>query len=166
MILRMNGDPVLDAEHAAFVLRPGISITAASRTAANLPQLGRALGCRVAPDRRSVTVLVPADQNLALVAALRESRAIAVVFSEPGTHRTIQLKGSDAVLEPLAAGDTERVARWSDGFVAGLAALGYNGPMVRTFLWCDPARLVAVSFAPQAAFEQTPGPQAGMPLTR
>ena len=39
----MSGAPVLDAEHAAFVQRPGISITAASRTAANLPQLGRAL---------------------------------------------------------------------------------------------------------------------------
>ena len=166
MILRMNGDSVLDAEHAAFVLRPGISITAASRTAANLPQLGRAVGCRVAPDRGHVTVLVPADQNAALVAALRESRAVAVVFSEPSTHRTIQLKGSDAVVEALVVGDAECVARWSDGFVAGLAALGYNGPMVRTFLWCDPAGLVAVRFTPQAAFEQTPGPQAGMPLTR
>jgi hypothetical protein len=166
MILRMTGDPVLDVEHAAFVQRPGISITAASRTAANLPQLGRALGCRIAADRRRVTVLVPADQNAALVAALRESRAIAVVFSEPSTHRTIQLKGGDAAVAALAAGDAERAARWAEGFAAGLAALGYNGSMVRTFLWCDPAALVAVGFTPQAAFEQTPGPQAGMPLPR
>jgi hypothetical protein len=113
-----------------------------------------------------VTVLLPADQYAPLAETLRETRAIAVVFSEPSTHRTIQLKGADAALEPLAAGDAELAARWTDDFVAGLAALGYSGPMVRSFLWCDPARLVAVSFTPQAAFQQTPGPQAGMPLKR
>lgn len=166
MILRMNGAPVLDAEHAAFVLRPGISITAASRTAANLPQLGRALGCRIAPDRGRVTILLPADQYAPLAEALRESRAVAVVFSEPTTHRTIQLKGTDAEIEPIVARDAELVARWTEDFVAGLEALGFNAPMVRSFLWCDPAGLVAVGFTPQAAFEQTPGPQAGMPLQR
>jgi len=162
----MSGAPVLDAEHAAFVQRPGISITAASRTAANLPQLGRALGCRIAPDRGRVTILLPADQYAPLVEALRASRAIAVVFSEPSTHRTIQLKGADAAIEPIMPGDLERAARWTDDFVAGLAALGYGAGMVRSFLWCDPAGLVAVGFTPQAAFEQTPGPQAGMPLKR
>jgi hypothetical protein len=162
----MSGAPVLDAEHAAFVQRPGISITAASRTAANLPQLGRALGCRIAPDRGRVTILLPADQYAPLAQALRESRAIAVVFSEPATHRTIQLKGEDAAIEPVIEGDAERAARWSEDFVAGLAALGYSAQMVRSFLWCDPTGLVAVGFTPQAAFEQTPGPQAGMPLKR
>ena len=55
-------------------------------------------------------------------------------------------------------------ARWIYGFVAELAALGYAEPLVRAFLWCDPAELVAVGFTPCAAFQQTPGPRAGLPL--
>ena len=35
--------------------------------------------------------------------AVRATRAVAVVFSQPTTHRTIQLKGTDAQVGPLAA---------------------------------------------------------------
>jgi hypothetical protein len=168
MILRMNAaaTPLLDAEHAAFIMLPGISITAASRTADHRPVLGRALGCRVAPDRSRVAVQVSGDQNAALVSALRGSRAIAVVFSQPSTHRTIQLKGTDALIEPCDAEDQERVRRWTAGFVAELAGMGYTASLVETFLWCDPEGLLTVSFTPCAAFQQTPGPGAGAPLAR
>jgi len=170
MILRMSAahaaTPLLDAEHAAFILLPGISITAASRAEGNRPVLGRALGCRVAPDRSRVAILIPGDQNPALVAALGASRAIAVVFSQPSTHRTIQLKGTDAELEPAAASDRECSLRWTEGFVAELAGLGYGASLVETFLWCDPQGLMTVSFTPCAAFQQTPGPGAGAPLAR
>jgi hypothetical protein len=168
MILRV-ADPnaarqVLDAEHAAFVLLPGISMTAASRGDGNLPELGRVHGCRVAADRSRVTVFLPADQYPGLIGALRASRAIAVVFSQPATHRTIQLKGTDARLEPLAPGDAERAAQATDSFAAGLGALGYNETMVRAAVWYEPSALVAVGFTPCAAFQQTPGPRAGAPL--
>ncbi len=170
MIARMNDQvaaaPVLDAEHAAFIVQPGISVSVASRRAGNLPELGRALGCRVAPDRSRVTVLLPGEQLPELVEALRESRAIAVVFSQPSTHRTIQLKGVDAALEPVAPGDAALSAKWCDGFVAALAPYGIGEELVRAFLWSDPAALLAVSFTPCAAFQQTPGPGAGAPLGR
>lgn len=170
MILRMiaarAAPPLLDAEHAALVLLPGISITAASCGAGNRPVLGRALGCRVAPDRSCVAVLIPADQNPVLVDALRDSRAIAVVFSQLSTHRTIQLKGVDAAIEAASADDHESALRWTQGFVAELAAMGYAESMAAAFLWCDPQELVAVSFTPCAAFQQTPGPGAGAPLAR
>ena len=164
MILRMTPAPLLDAEHAGFVVQPGISMTVASTGAGKLPQLGRALGCRVAPGGARVTVILPGDQLPALVAALRASRAIAVVFSQPSTHRTIQLKGQDAVLEPLAPEDDALCATWAEGFVAALAPYGIDEPLVRAFLWCEPAARVAVSFTPCAAFQQTPGPRAGAPL--
>jgi hypothetical protein len=168
MILRMAAPnaarPILDAEHAAFVLLPGISMTAASRGARNLPEAGRVHGCRVAPDRSRVTVLLPADQYPGLIEALRASRAVAVVFSQPTTHRTIQLKGTDAVIEPLAPEDAALAARATESFATGLAALGYNEQVVRAAVWYDPAALVAVGFTPCAAFQQTPGPRAGTPL--
>jgi hypothetical protein len=168
MMARMNvapaASPVLDAEHAAFILLPGISMTAASPGSGNLPRIGRALGCRVSAQRGRITVLFAGGQCPELIEALRASRAIAVVFSQPSTHRTIQVKGADAALEPLAPDDPALAQRWIDGFVAELAALGYAEPLVRAFLWCDPAELVAVGFTPCAAFQQTPGPRAGLPL--
>jgi len=168
MILRMSAaqavTPLLDAEHAAFILLPGISIVAASRRADLTPQLGRAVGCRVSSDRSRVTVLIPAEQNAELLGALSDTRTIAVVFSQPSTHRTIQLKGTDAAVGPLAPDDAERAACWRAGFVAELGALGFAGDLVETYVWSDPAALAAVSFSPCAAFQQTPGPRAGAPL--
>lgn len=168
MILRMSAahaaTPLLDAEHAAFILLPGISITAASRTADHAPQVGRAVGIRVADDRSRVTVVIPADQNAELVEALRATRVIAVVFSQPSTHRTIQLKGTDAAVAPAGAGDVALAEDWRAGFVAELGALGYDEALVSTFVWSDPAQLASVTFSPCAAFQQTPGPRAGTPL--
>jgi hypothetical protein len=164
MNVMRDASPVLDGEHAAFILLPGISMTVASCGSGRLPRIGRALGCRVSSERGRITMLLPGDQCPDLIAALQVSRAIAVVFSQPSTHRTIQVKGTDAAREPLAAGDPALVLRWTDGFVEALAALGYAESLVRAFLWCEPAKLVAVAFTPCAAFQQTPGPRAGMPL--
>jgi hypothetical protein len=164
MILRVSAAPLLDEEHARFILLPGISMTASSRGAGRRPELGRVHGCRVAADRSRVTVLLPGDQYPGLIEALRASRAVAVVFSQPTTHRTIQLKGTDAEVESPDAADRELARRCMEGFVAELAALRYDENVLRAAVWFEPQALVAVSFTPCAAFQQTPGPRAGAPL--
>ena len=157
---------LLDEGAAAFLHRPGISITAASRDASNVPRIGRCLGCRVTADRDKVTVLIASEQHRAFFDALAASRTIAVVFSYPSTHQTLQLKGTDARVEPLAPEDPQLAERHVNNFVEELGSLGYNREVVRTTHWCDIAELRAVSFTPTAAFEQTPGPGAGAPLRR
>jgi hypothetical protein len=162
--MRMGaGAPLLDQGLAAFV-QTGVAIYVAARGAGNVPALARASGCRVAADRRSVTVLLDAAKSEALLEGVRGSSAIAVVFSWPPTHRTIQLKGTDAVA--VAATDEDRAvaARWADDFIAAIVSLGYEEPVFRALLWTDPADLVAVTFTPSAAFDQSPGPRAGEPL--
>jgi len=157
---------LLDEGAAAFLHRPGVSITAASRDHRNVPRIGRCLGCRVTPDRASVTVFIASVQYQSFFDALAASRAIAVVFSLPSTHRTLQLKGVDASVGPLLPGDSEIISLHVDHFVDELAALGYPRETVRAYHWCEPEELRAVSFTPSAAFEQTPGPGAGAPLRR
>ena len=157
---------LLDEDAAAFLHRPGVSITAASRDERNVPRIGRCLGCRVAGDRRKVTLFVASSQYEAFFDALAVSKAIAVVFSLPSTHRTLQLKGGDAAVGPLAPGDAEIFSRHVDHFVDELAALGYSREVVRACHWCDAGEVRAVSFTPAEAFEQTPGPDAGAPLPR
>lgn len=155
-----SGEPLLDAEHAAFI-QGAVSIVVGSRDAGIVPRLARALGCRVSDDRRRVTVYFPAFQAATLLAAIRAEGAIAVAFNLPSTHRAFQLKGTDATVVPLDASDVERAKRYTEAFSADIGLLGYSAAYGRALLWFDPAELTGVSFTPAAAFEQTPGPRAG-----
>jgi hypothetical protein len=87
-----------------------------------------------------------------------------VVFSQPSTHRTIQLKGTDATLGPLEPGGTALIDANIDALVKDVAPLGYSEIFVRTLLAYEPEDLVEVTFTPTSAFAQTPGPQAGKRL--
>jgi hypothetical protein len=155
---------ILDAESAAFILG-GVSINAASARQGALPNLARAVGCRVTPDRRSVRVFFAATPGAALLDDVRGNGMIAVVFTQPSTHRTLQLKSGNARIVPLEAGDGNIVQGYVDRFVADLLPLGYPERNVRTLVACDPDDLVAVDFNPSSAFVQTPGPNAGQALS-
>ncbi len=155
--------PLLDPEHTAFV-QSGVSIGAASRGEGNAPVLARAMGCRVSTDRRQVTLLFPVSQSRKFLEAVRATGAIAVVFSQPSTHRTIQLKGMDASIAAADPQDAALCARNTVGFTAELKLLGFREEFARTVLRFEPGELQAVSFTPTSAFTQTPGPRAGTPL--
>jgi hypothetical protein len=152
----------LDAANAAFVQGP-VSVIVASRSAELVPDVVRGCGCRVSRDRCRVTVLIEPGRASTLLDDLVANGMVAVVFSQPSTHRTIQLKGSDAAVVPVTAADRAAARRhlqeWSDdlrkiGFDAELAAAVHG----------NAGQLVAIRFTPTAAFEQTPGPGAGQPL--
>jgi hypothetical protein len=155
--------PQLDAASAAFICS-GLSINAASGRAGAIPDMARAVGCRVAPDYSSVTVLFASTPAAALIDAVRRSGAIAVVFSQPSTHRTLQLKGSDARIVPPEAGDLELTRRYAEAFDTELSPFGYPDRLILTLLEFDPGDLVGVCFTPSSIFLQTPGPSAGEPL--
>ena len=155
--------PLLDDDHAAFI-QGGISIIAASGDAANVPSLDRALGCRVSPDRRRVTIFLTISSARRLLEDIRRCARIAVVFSDPPTHRTIQLKGSDAAIASAVPADYEVARTYTESMVASVVAIGNPEPVVRAVMTCPADGLTAVSFTPGAAFIQTPGPRAGAPL--
>jgi len=160
-----NAPIILEAEYADFICG-GVSISAASGRAGALPSLARVVGCRVSPDRRCVTLVLASTPGAALLDDIRRSGTIAVVFTEPSTHRTVQLKGSDARIVPPDVGDRELVERYADAFVAELEPLGHPAQIVRTLLAHEPDDRVTVQFTPSSAFSQTPGPSAGTPLAQ
>lgn len=155
--------PLFDTEHAAF-MQGGVSITVAACDRANIPAQTRALGCRIAADRRSVTVFVSALQAAQVIECLRDHAAIAVVFSEPSTHRTVQLKGGGATVGELADGDLQRMADYRTAFGREIAPHGFDETRVHTLLAYPANEIVTLSFTPTSAFSQTPGPKAGEPL--
>ncbi|MGZ3184923.1 MAG: hypothetical protein ACXU8N_21015 [Telluria sp.] len=155
--------PLIDDDMAAFMER-GISVNLGSCGPDLRPSVARALGARVAADRRSVRVLVARAQAAEVLAHLRATGRVAAVFSEPPTHRTIQFKAEDARVEPAADTDIATVRRYRHEFVRCLAQLGYQPDLMYAFLHCADSDIAAVVFTPTSAFVQTPGPQAGQKL--
>jgi hypothetical protein len=153
----------LDEVHAAFI-QSGVSIIAASRDARNVPTLVQALGCRVSADRQRVTIFLAASRSEPLLENIRVTRQIAVVFTQPSTHRSIQLKGTDAARVPIDGGECELLRRYTAGYSLELHTVGAVEGAAEILTWCEPEDLAAVAFTPSAAFSQTPGPRAGAPL--
>jgi hypothetical protein len=155
--------PLLDDELADFV-GGAVSITLASCHDLRVPHLARGTGCRVAADRRQLTVLLATSAGADVLADVRTSGRVAVVFSLPQTHRTLQLKGNDARVVSLDPGDLALAVSYVDAFANGLQALGYSGAVIRSVLRADAADLVGIRFTPASGSLQTPGPEAGQAL--
>jgi hypothetical protein len=160
MSLRQSEVAVLDEHNAAFI-QGGLSVIIATRNAELVPDVVRGCGCRVSRDRRRVTVLVERERAAGLLADLEAGGMIAVVFSEPSTHRTIQLKGTDATPVRTTSADRALTARHLAGWVDELTRIGYRPEFARALRGPADQALVAVAFTPTAAFQQTPGPGAG-----
>jgi len=152
-----------DPDHLRF-MTGGVSINTGSSGEGGLPSQCRAFGCRVDALGRRITVFLSGPPAADLLRDVQSTGAIAVVFADPPTHQTIQIKGSDARVEPLLPGDPAVVAAYRTAFIECLRPLGFTESMLRALLDCADADLVAVGFTPEAAFNQTPGAQAGTPL--
>lgn len=163
----MNTDagplPLLAPEFVAMMVR-GVSVIVASSDARQRPSIMRAVGSHVAPDARHLTVFVSRRQSRQLVADVAATGRIAVVFSEPFTHRTVQLKGVQAQIRDAVAEDEPALARYLASMETEIARVGYAPPLTRAMLAYQLDDLVAISFIPTQAFDQTPGPKAGATL--
>lgn len=151
-------------EHLAHLQR-SVSIIVASRDARLQPHVMRALGCRVERQPLRVVVLLAQEAAAELLDDVRANDRIAVVFSEPSTHRTVQIKGEQVSVSTATSTDRELARDYVDRMVAEISSIGYPQDTIRMMFSHDPARLVAVSFAPTASFDQTPGARPAAPVS-
>lgn len=155
--------PLLDAVRADFITHH-VAINVASCSAARVPSVVRAHGCRVSPDRRRVTLFVSVPRAARLIADLRAGGGIAAVFTLPHTHETLQLKGARADVVPLAPGDDTCIRAYVESFVKELSRIGLREALGRAVMSSADEESVGLTFEPNAAFVQTPGPKAGSRL--
>ena len=159
----MTDLPALIGPEQVALMTGQVSIIVASRDARLQPHLMRAAGCRVAPDRRRVTLLMPETSSAPVLDDLRASGRIAVVFTQPTTNRTLQLKGDDAVVGACGPDDDALAAQYLRGFVDEVGQLGFPALVAHTIVGQGEPR-VAVHFSIAEAYDQTPGPGAGHAL--
>ncbi|MBN8284750.1 pyridoxamine 5'-phosphate oxidase family protein [Zoogloea sp.] len=159
----MTSPDPLDPALAEFITSH-VSLQLAATDDAGLATAVRCVGCRVSADRRRVTLLMPRSQAAPVLASIAANGRVAVVFNEPKSYRTLQLKGRDGRIEPPLPDDAAALQPYAAGFARRLAPLDVPEPYVRTLVSCAPEDLVAVSFTPLEAYAQTPGPRAGRRL--
>lgn len=154
---------LLSAEHIAMI-RKGVSAIVASRDAQLRPSLMRAMAADIRDDGSQVTAIVARTQAAQLLQDIAATGAVSVVFSEPLSHRTVQLKAASAQLRPAGADDVPLLERYRESMEQEIGAVGYPVAFVRAMLAWRLEDLVAVEFAPEQGFDQTPGPRAGRAL--
>lgn len=157
--------PRLSPEHIAFI-ESGVSMAVASRDVRNVPSLARAYGCRLSVDGQHLSVFVARTQAASLLRDIEQTQVVAVVFSRPSTHETIQIKGVDALIQPLRDGDFDQATRLTEGLIQDVLSLSFDEHGVRTLLSFAGPDLAAIVFTPTAIFAQSPGPGAGQRLER
>lgn len=142
----------------------GVSVIVGSCDAQLRPSVMRAVGSRVEADGARLTVYLARRQSRQLLQDIAATGRIAVVFSAPSTHQTLQVKASRAEIRAAAPEDAPLLAGYLASMERELQCVGLPPPVARTMLAHRLEDLVAVSFAPEQAFDQTPGPRAGAAL--
>lgn len=154
---------LLRAEHIALLER-GVSTIVASRDAQLRPSVMRAVGACISADGQRITVFLRRSQSQQLLADIAATGHIAVVFSDPPSHRTVQVKATAAVQRTLLPADEPALQHYLAAMQQAVAQVGYGPQYTAAMLNAPRGDLVAVEFSPEAAFDQTPGPHAGQPL--
>lgn len=154
---------LLSLDNLAFIQK-GVSINVASRDVRRVPSLTRALSCRLDDDGGRLRIAVSRSQGRDLLRDIEKSGVIAVVFTEPSTHRTLQIKGIDAGEVTPDAADFESLARTRIAFGAEIGRLGFDAAFNQRLFHVERDDLAVLAFTPQAVFQQTPGPDAGVLL--
>ena len=153
----------LSEEQAAFICS-GLSITASSRDGRFIPSISRVLACAVNDSRNQLRIVVVKSQALQLLLDIKASTEIAVVFSQPSSHKTLQIKGKNTHQSDIQDGDIVLIDQCIRGFADNLASIGYPREFAHAFHHYSPDDVAAISFTPVALFEQSPGPDAGKAL--
>ena len=160
---RPSTTSLLSPEHIALVGK-GVSAVVSSCDARLRPSIMRAMGSSITPDGVTVTVYLARPQARQLLLDVAATGRIAVVFSEPLSHQTVQVKASQVRIRPAQAPDEPLLQRYRAAMEYELARVGFDARFVSAMFAWQLDDLVAISFEPEVAFDQTPGPRAGAAL--
>jgi hypothetical protein len=150
-------DGSLAPDFAKFV-QAGVSICVGACERGRDPVAGLGLACRLSGDGR-LRLMLRRRGNERLLASVADGSPVAVTFTQPTTHRSIQLKASSAALAAPEPEDEPHRARQHRALRDELVAIGYSSTLATTYRACEGEELAIIVFVPEEAFVQTPGPE-------
>lgn len=145
------------------LLSSGVVTSVATRDAALAPELVPAVGSRVARDRRTLTVFVPRALAGATLANIANNGHLAVTATRPSDHKSMQFKGTARGVHDAADTDRPLLEMLRGAMIEQLATFGMPRTITRRLTFWPS---VAIEIDVNDVFVQTPGPGAGMPLSR
>jgi len=157
--------PLLTPSHLAL-MAGGVSVIVSSCDADLVPSVMRAVGCRIEAQGRLITVYVCRSQSTQLLRDVARSGRLAAVFSQPSSHKTVQLKTRRARVREAREDEAPVLQHYLLGMEHELTLIGFGPVYARAMLAHRMDDVVAIEFAPDQAFDQTPGPKAGRPIQR
>jgi hypothetical protein len=144
-------------------LEPGTSILIGSVDPQGFPACCRGIALTSTDGLATARVYVPIATSHETIANIATTGRITIVACHPVEHETLQIKGvvtgTQLANESEAALVRERLAQFS----TALNRIGIPPRVTRT-IGCWPA--FAIDVRVEDVFEQTPGPNAGVRLTR
>jgi len=123
------------------------------------------VGAMVHEDRRTVTVFVPTARAERILPDLETNGRVALGIAQ-ASHEAYQLKGAYLSTRPTDATDLARQEAYRKALLADALRAGYPEeiarPLTQGFAYTPS---VAITFRADEVFLQTPGPDAGSPLS-
>jgi hypothetical protein len=154
------GGAVLDSEVIALIeAHPSIIVGTCDR--ALNPVMARGFGARVAPDARTLEVIVSRWPGPETLANLEATGQIAVTFTAVETFEAYQIKGRALDWGDCTPEDLALIETFTPVIRRRIMALGEPEVVTRTIFTARGQFRVRI--LPEAVFVQTPGRQAGQP---
>jgi hypothetical protein len=145
------------------LLGSGVVMSLGTRGAALVPECVPAMGSRVHRDRRTLTVFVARALLGETLANIDDNGQVAVCLTRPSDEQSMQLKGRARSVREATDADRGALELARGGMVEQLAVVGMPRAMSRRMAFWPS---VAIDIEVKDVFVQTPGPTAGLPLTR
>lgn len=139
-------------------LSEGVSVLIGTVDADGYPACCRGVALTSADDFETLTVYFPVETGQQTVANVATTRRIAVAFSEPISHRSVQFKGTMRAVRVAREEEAVLIRERVERFASVLETIGTSRSLVRRIThW--PAFALEVQI--EEVFDQTPGPKAG-----
>ena len=152
---------VIDDELKEFV-ESGVATIIGTVDRAGRPHIVFGWGARVGEDRTSVTVFVEEARASRPFSNLAETATVAMTVTSPVSYRSVQFKGALLATGSAEAADEPWVQKQRDAFQVETMLVGDSPQSMKNMAMSGP--LVWLRFKTERAFDQTPGPEAGLPL--
>jgi hypothetical protein len=146
------------------MIEQGVSIHVASCDERLRASVMRALGSSLDRAAGRITVFVARSQAAQVLGDIAAGGRIAVMFSRPSTHLTLQVKSTRVAVREAQEGDRALLERYVQAMEREIGSIGYPTRLARGMLAHRLEDVAALTFEPEEAFDQTPGANAGAPL--